>query len=230
MRHSVKMEIVGRLALPYPKSEYRPHERTAKDRPESVARRGGSHPPSGADARSLASGGYALAGAEHISGLVDLLSDPAVSEPIYDLPRPMTRANVAAWVADAERLRQAGEALLVVATDQDERIWLYSRFTVWPERTAAEIAGAHRADHQNAGLGKAGAARSFNWMFEALGVRLVCVTAALDNARSASVIEAAGFAAMGERDGVRPDGSVRRSRYWEMTREAWRTRPQREQA
>lgn len=174
--------------------------------------------------------GYVLAGPEHVTGLVDLLGDPAVSEPIYDLPRPLTRENVAAWVEDAERLRQAGEALLVVCTDHNGRIWLYSRFTVWPDRAAAEIAGAHRADHQNAGLGKAGAARSFNWMFEALGVRLVCVTAALDNVRSARVIEAAGFTAMGERDGVRPDGSVRRSRYWEMTREAWRTRGQHSQA
>ena len=61
-------------------------------------------------------------------------------------------------------------------------------------------------------------------MFEVLGVRLIGVTAALDNARSAGVIEAAGFRPMGERDGVRPDGSVRRSRYWEGTREAWRQR------
>lgn len=36
-----------------------------------------------------------------------------------------------------------------------------------------------------------------------------------------SVIEAAGFKPMGEREGVRADGSVRRSRYWEMTREEW---------
>ncbi|MCC6786649.1 MAG: GNAT family N-acetyltransferase [Hyphomonadaceae bacterium] len=165
--------------------------------------------------------GYTLAGPEHVAGLVDFLSDPAVSDPIYDLPRPLTYENVAAWLEDAERLRQAGEALLVVAADQDGRIWLYSWFSVWPDRSAAEIAGAHRADHQNAGLGKAGAARSFNWMFETLGVRLVCVTAAIDNVRSARVIEAAGFVAMGERDGVRPDGSIRRSLYWEMTRDAW---------
>jgi hypothetical protein len=46
-------------------------------------------------------------------------------------------------------------------------------------------------------------------MFEALGVRLVGVTAALDNVRSAKVIEAAGFVRMGERDSVRPDGTVR---------------------
>lgn len=58
-------------------------------------------------------------------------------------------------------------------------------------------------------------------MFCALGVRLVCVTAALDNWRSARVIEATGFTPMGEREGLRPDGSMRHSRYWEMTREQW---------
>ena len=61
-------------------------------------------------------------------------------------------------------------------------------------------------------------------MFDVLGVRLVGLTAALDNIRSQRVIEAAGFIDMGERDSIRPDGTVRRSRYWEMTREAWRSR------
>ncbi|MEZ5937380.1 MAG: GNAT family N-acetyltransferase [Hyphomonadaceae bacterium] len=167
---------------------------------------------------------FVVAGDAHVDGLVALLEDPAVSDPIYDLPRPLTRANLSAWVDEAARLREKGEALLVVCLDAGGTPWLYSRFTVWPDLSAAEIAGAHRADHQNDGLGKAGAARSFNFMFESLGVRLICVTAALDNVRSARVIEAAGFVAMGERDGVRPDGSVRLSRYWEMTREAWRRR------
>ena len=59
-------------------------------------------------------------------------------------------------------------------------------------------------------------------MFEAFKVRLICVTAALDNVRSARVIEAAGFTSMGERQSRRADGSERRSRYWEMTIEQWR--------
>ena len=58
-------------------------------------------------------------------------------------------------------------------------------------------------------------------MFVHLGVRLIGLTAALDNVRSARLIEAAGFVPMGERESHRPDGSVRRSRYWELTREAW---------
>jgi RimJ/RimL family protein N-acetyltransferase len=58
-------------------------------------------------------------------------------------------------------------------------------------------------------------------MFDRLGVRLIGLTAALDNARSAKVIEAAGFEPMGERDSRKPDGSIRRSRYWELTKDKW---------
>jgi RimJ/RimL family protein N-acetyltransferase len=165
-----------------------------------------------------------VAGPEHVAGLVELLQDPAVSAPIYDLPHPITPETVSGWVADAERKREAGEALLLVNLDEDGRVAGYSRFSVWPERSSAEIAGAMRADRQSGGAGKAGAARSFGWMFEVLGVRLIGLTAALDNVRSARVIEAAGFTPMGERESVRPDGSVRRSLYWEMTRDAWRAR------
>jgi RimJ/RimL family protein N-acetyltransferase len=168
--------------------------------------------------------GFVLAGPEHVAGLVDLLRDPAVSDPIYDLPRPVTRQTVGSWVEEARRARDAGEGLLVVRLDTDGRVAAYSRFTVWPDRSAAEIAGAQRADLQNAGLGKSGALRSFGWMFDVLGVRLICLTAALDNVRSAKLIEAAGFRPMGERDCVRADGTVRRSRYWEGTREDWHRR------
>lgn len=165
-----------------------------------------------------------LAGPEHVEGLVALLSDPAVSGPIYDLPRPINASTIAAWVAEAQGMREAGEILLTVSLDDEGRVAAYSRFSVWPERSAAEIAGARRADQQNSGNGSAGAARSFGFMFEVLGVRLVGLTAALDNVRSARVIEAAGFVDMGERLSVAPDGATRRSRYWEMTREDWLTR------
>jgi RimJ/RimL family protein N-acetyltransferase len=65
-------------------------------------------------------------------------------------------------------------------------------------------------------------ARTFDWMFEHLGIRLICLTAALDNPRSQAIIDRAGFVRMGERDGIRPDGTARPSVYWEMTREQWR--------
>ena len=173
---------------------------------------------------SLLGPGARLAGPSHIEGLVALLSDPAVSAPIYDLPRPINPQTVGAWIADTARHQALGEAVLVVTLDSEGQVAGYSRFTVWPDRASAEIAGARRADLQNLGGGKSGAAGSFNWMFEALGVRLIGVTAATDNPRSAKVIEAAGFVPMGQRDAIRPDGTVRASFYWEMTREAWMAR------
>lgn len=165
---------------------------------------------------------HRLAGPADVDALIALLSDPAVSEPIYDLPRPFTREVIGNWVREAGARQKKGEAVLCVMIDDDGTLSGYSYFTVWPDRSAAEIAGAHRADRQSHGVGKAGAARSFGWMFEHLGVRLIGLTAAKDNIRSARVIEAAGFAAMGERSSIRPDGTVRESHYWEMTRDQWR--------
>lgn len=165
-----------------------------------------------------------VAAAEHVPALVRFLSDERVSGPIYDLPRPINATSVAAWVKDAERKRQAGEALLVVRVDPEGEIYSYSRFTIWPHLASGEIAGGFRAEMQDKGAGKVGAARSFGWMFEALQLRLLCVTAALDNFRSARVIEAAGFAYMGQRESIRPDGGVRASHYWELSRETWQAR------
>jgi len=166
--------------------------------------------------------GRVLAGPEHAERLAELLSDPAVSDPIYDLPRPITVETVSAWIAACLRQRQAGEGLLMVNLDADGRLSGYSHVSVWPERASAELAGASRADLQGQGRGGTGAVATFNWIFEDLGARLMCLTAALDNVRSARLIDRAGFVRMGERDGVRPDGSIRRSLYWELTRDAWR--------
>ena len=165
--------------------------------------------------------GRILAGPEHVDGLLKLFLDPAVSDPIYDLPRPFTRESVAAWVAEAEALRQEGRCILAVSLDEAGEVGSYVRFTVWPERASAEMAGARRADLQNSGAGRQGVARSIAWMFEELGVRLIGLTAALDNVRSARSIDAAGFTRMGEVESVRPDGTVRRSLYWELTRDEW---------
>lgn len=165
--------------------------------------------------------GRVLASPVHAEGVLDLLSDPAVSDPIYDLPRPLTRATVTGWIAEAEALRTRGEALLILTVTPDARVMGYSRITVWPDRASAELAGAIRAGLQNTGSGGAGAAHTSGWIFETLGVRMMCLTAALDNIRSTRLIDRAGFRRMGERDGTRPDGTIRRSNYWELTRLEW---------
>lgn len=165
--------------------------------------------------------GLVVAGPAHVEGLLKLLADPKVSEPIYDLPRPFSQASIARWVADSEALRQEGRCILAVTLDEAGEVAGYSRYSIWPERSSAELAGARRADLQNTGGGKLGVARSIAFMFETLGVRLIGLTAALDNVRSAKAIEAAGFRSMGEVESVRPDGTTRRSLYWELSRAEW---------
>jgi RimJ/RimL family protein N-acetyltransferase len=168
--------------------------------------------------------GRARAELKHVPGLVALLMDERVSGPIYDLPRPITEDSVTRWVVEGQAQALAGEGLLLVSLDEAGDVAGYSRITVWPERSSAELAGAVRADLQNRGQGGAGMARTFGWIFETLGVRLMCLTASLDNVRSQKGIDAAGFRRMGEREAVRPDGTTRRSVYWEMTRDEWRMR------
>ena len=176
-----------------------------------------------ADVATLA-GDRARADLRHVPGLVALLSDARVSGPIYDLPRPINAESIERWVTENQAQALAGEALLIVSLDAAGDVAGYSRITVWPERSAAELGGAVRADRQNSGRGAAGMAHTFGWIFETLGVRMICLTAALDNVRAQKGIDAAGFVRMGERDAVRPDGTIRRSVYWEMTRDAWRMR------
>lgn len=175
------------------------------------------------DLESLGAG-RAHADLTHVPGLVRLLSDPAVSDWIYDLPRPITEDSVARWVLEGQAQRRAGEGLLLVTLDAAGEVAGYSHIAVWPERSSAELAGAIRADLQGRGQGGPGMAHTFGWIFETLGVRLMCLTAALDNVRSQKGIDAAGFRRMGDRDVVRPDGAVRRSVYWELTRDEWRMR------
>jgi len=174
----------------------------------------------GADPASLGMG-RAHAELKHVPGLLELFLDERVSGPIYDLPRPFSLDSVTRWVAERQARHLAGEGLLLVTLDDHGKVAGYSDITVWPERASAELAGAIRADLQNQGQGGRGMAKTFDWIFQTLGVRLMCLTAALDNVRSQKGIDAAGFRRMGERTVTRPDGATRASVYWEMTRDEW---------
>src|SRR3990167_6540569 len=92
-----------------------------------------------------------IAGPEHVEGLLALFSDPRVSDPIYDLPRPFTRESVAKWVADSEALRQEGRCILSVNLDETGQVAGYSRISIWPERSSAELAGGRGGGLQNSG-------------------------------------------------------------------------------
>jgi hypothetical protein len=86
--------------------------------------------------------GHTVAGPEHVDGLLALLADPRVSDPIYDIPRPINRETVARWIADSEAQRQFGRCLLTVNFDEAGEVAGYARFSVWPERSSGEPAGA----------------------------------------------------------------------------------------
>ncbi len=163
-----------------------------------------------------------LAGESDIDALTQLLSDPLVSGPVYDLPRPINADTIGEWVRRCIAERELGQTLLLVNRDPEGLIAGYSKITVWPDRSAAELAGAIRADRQSVGQGGAGAWRIIDWMFETLGVRMICLTAAVDNLRSARLIEAMGFVRLGEREAIAEDGTTRPSLYWEMSRDTWR--------
>lgn len=49
--------------------------------------------------------GRVAASARDVEAALDFLNDPAVSAPIYDLPRPLTRESVAAWITASEEER-----------------------------------------------------------------------------------------------------------------------------
>lgn len=165
-----------------------------------------------------------LAREDDAEALTEFFADPRVSDPIYSLPRPFTVDNVRAWMRERIAKHEKGEAILALSFDAEGRVTGYQDIDIWPEHASAELGGAMRADRQNSGQGGAGMQRTLDWIFETLGARLMCLTAALDNVRSQKIIDAAGFVRMGERDGIRPDGTTRPSVYWEMTREQWRAR------
>ncbi|MGE0044835.1 MAG: GNAT family N-acetyltransferase [Hyphomonadaceae bacterium] len=177
-----------------------------------------------ADALQGAGGERRLARIEDAAALARFFSDPAVSDPIYDLPRPFTEENVRAWIAERLARHERGENVLSLVLGDAGEIFSYADIAVWPDRASGELAGAVRADRQNSGQGSANMRLMFDWMFEGLGLRLICLTAALDNIRSQKGIDAAGFTRMGGRDVTKPDGSLRQSVYWEMTRDEWRAK------
>ena len=179
-----------------------------------------------ADATTLGPG-RVVASPSHAAGVLDLFSDPAVSDPIYDLPRPFKLTSVNNWIAAAARQRETGDAILILTVTPDGTVMGYSKISVWPDRASAELGGAIRATLQNSGAGGSGAAHTIGWIFTTLKVRLIGLTAALDNVRSAKLIDRIGFRRMGERESTRPDGTKRRSLYWEMTVAEWSAQNQR---
>ncbi|MFN4100940.1 MAG: GNAT family N-acetyltransferase [Pararhodobacter sp.] len=169
-------------------------------------------------------GGSRLARPEDAAGLFALVSDPAVHAPIYSLPRPLTEASIETFVEMHWFEREAGIGLLFVREGGAGQIVGYSDVQVWPEWGAGELGGALHPSLHGQGSGARGAEASFAWMFETLGLDLICETAALDNVATQRLLDGLGFRRMGEVMSARADGTVRASMVWEMTRDEWAAR------
>lgn len=151
------------------------------------------------------------------------LSDPAIHAPIYTLPRPLTPDSVRRFIERHLEERERGEGLLFL-NFSDGGIGGYTDLAIWPHWAAGEMGGAVHPDRQGRRRGILGAERGFTWMFEALGLDLICETAAPDNVRTARLLDHLGFRRMGEVTSHRDDGTSRPSLVWEVTRAEWMRR------
>lgn len=158
---------------------------------------------------------------EHAAVFYAFLKDPAIHGPIYNLPRPLTLESVTAFIETKLETRERGEGLLFLRFDDDGEVIGYSEFDIWPEWGAGDLGGALRADQQGKRAGVAGAKQSFTWMFRALNLQLIVATGALDNVRTARMLDGLGLDRKGQISNKRPDGSTRLSNVWEVTRSAW---------
>ncbi|MEP2990127.1 MAG: GNAT family N-acetyltransferase [Parasphingorhabdus sp.] len=149
------------------------------------------------------------------------LSDPDISAPIYTLPRPLTVDAIRNFIADHLEQRERGEGLLFLNLDETGEIGGYIDIVIWPEWAAGELGGAVGKQRQGQRRGIEGARLGFDWLFDVLGLELICETAALDNIRTAKLLDHLGFNRKGEITSQRPDGTMRASLVWEVTRLEW---------
>lgn len=157
------------------------------------------------------------------SGFHAFLSDPDIHAPIYTLPRPLSVDAVRAFIADHLEQRNRGEGLLFLNFDETGAMSGYIDIVIWPHWAAGELGGAVGKARQGQRRGIEGAKRGFDWMFDALGLDLICEMAALDNFRTAKLLDGLGFRRKGEIESRRNDGTTRPSLVWEVTRSEWDT-------
>jgi len=183
-----------------------------------------------ASIRDAVSKAEILAGTAHVArekdvdALTALLADPQISEPIYTLPSLINHDTVATFVDRHLDERKRGEGLLMISNDESGAATGYHDIQFWPQWAACELGGAIRSDRQNTGQGGAGAGAAFDWLFQVIGVDLICETAALDNVRTARLLERLGFTYKGEIESKLFDGGLRPSRYWELNKTDWSLR------
>ena len=149
------------------------------------------------------------------------LSDPEIHGPIYSLPRPLTEESVRTFIEQKLAEQERGEGVLFLSFDEAGDVAAYTDFDIWPKWGAGDIGGAYRRDQQGRGGGGSGVKLAFTWMFETLMLERIVATAALDNVRTARIMDRLGFERMGEITSQRPDGGTRQSLVWEVSRAEW---------
>lgn len=169
-------------------------------------------------------GRYRPARGSDAADLFDLLVDSRVSAALYTIPQPVTRAWVADWIKIHEAEAELGDGLLMPARDDTGATTGFVDLQVWPERASAEFGGGIRADLQSASMGTRGASALFDWLFNDVGVRLIVMTNALDNIRTARLLASLGYRRLADRQCATPTGALRPSMYWELSRDDWRAR------
>lgn len=157
-----------------------------------------------------------------LDALFDFFLVPEVSGPLYTIEKPVTRENVAAHIQRKIEAQKRGEGILTAMFDDDGRIVSFMDHMIWPQWSAAEFGGGMRPERQSLGTGRSGIFSGIDWVFDTLGVNLLCFTAALDNVRSIKLIDAMGMRRMGEITSKGPGGITRQSLVWEMTADEWR--------
>lgn len=158
---------------------------------------------------------------EDTPAFYEFLSDPKIRDPIYTLPQPLTVDAVKQFIAGHIKEQKRGEGLLFLNFDCHAQIGGYQDICIWPQWAAGELGGAVHPDRQGKRKGVEGAKLSFEWMFDVLGLDLICETAALDNHRTARLLDGLDFNRMGETLSYRDDGSSRPSLVWEISKTEW---------
>ena len=158
---------------------------------------------------------------EDAGALLEFLSDPAIHAPIYTLPSPLTIGSVRAFIEQHIAEQEGGEGLLYVRKNEAGQIIGYTDIQAWPQWGACELGGAIHPDLQGMRSGVDGARNSFDWLFKQMNISLICETAALDNVRTARLLDGLKFRRMGQVKSVKPDGTTRTSLVWEVTRDEW---------
>ena len=163
-------------------------------------------------------GFFRLAGRDDAAALTDFLSDPAVSQPIYTLPEKINDTTIGDFIEEHLQEKDRGEGFLMIGHQSEGFVEAYYDFQLWPQWAVGKLGGAIHPRLQNSGRGGSDAQRIFSWMFDYLDIDLICETCALDNTRSARLLERIGFTLKGEVLSELPTGGTRPSLYWELGR------------